>query len=113
MKRVSPATLALVAALVAAGCQSGSGAKEIQVSVTDNGFEPSQIEVKRGENVTLVITRLSDATCATEVVFADRDIKKELPLNQAVTVNLGKVESGPVAFACGMDMIKGEVVVHD
>ena len=106
--------IGLAAILAAAGCQSGtSGGREIQVSVTDNGFEPSEIPVKRGDNVTLVITRRTDQTCATEVVFAGRDIQKDLPLNQAVSIDLGKVESGPIAFACPMDMIKGEVVVRD
>ena len=114
MKRWLGTGVVLVAALVASGCQSGSsGDTEIQVAVTDNGFEPNEIAVKRGQNVTLVITRRTEQTCATDVVVAGREIQKDLPLNEAVSVDLGKVESGPITFACSMDMIKGEVVVRD
>jgi len=104
------AVLALV--LVVAGCtgRSGSSDREIAVSVTDKGFEPSRIVVKKGDRVTLVVTRKTDETCATGIVVADRGITKDLPLNEPVRVAIGNVESGEVAFACPMDMIKGSVV---
>ena len=115
MKRFVGVTVVLAAVLAAAGCQSGrtsSGANEIQVAVTEDGFEPNKIAVKSGDDVTLVITRKTDQTCATEVIVAGRDMRQELPLNQAVAVKLGKVEPGTIAFACPMDMIKGEVLVR-
>lgn len=110
--------LCLIVAVAASGCSGGSGegarggAREVQINVTDNGFEPSEIEVKKGENITLVITRKTDQTCATEVVVADRGIRADLPLNQAVRVALGPVAGGEISYACGMDMIKGTVVVR-
>ena len=88
--------------LAAAGC--GGGKAEIPVSVTENGFEPSRIEVRHGQAVTLLVTRKTDVTCATEMVVPSRGITQELPLNQTVRVALGPLEPGEVAFACGMDM---------
>jgi plastocyanin domain-containing protein len=107
------AALMLVVA-VAAGCggQSGGKNREIEVSVTDKGFEPSRIEVKKGDAVTLVVTRKTDQTCATGIVVADRGITQDLPLNEPVRVALGNVEAGEIAFACPMDMIKGSVVAN-
>jgi plastocyanin domain-containing protein len=108
--------VALAALLAVAGCQSGgtpSGANEIQIAVTEDGFEPNKIAVKSGDDVTLVITRKTDQTCATEVLVPERDLRQELPLNQAVAVKLGKVEPGTIAFACPMDMVKGEVLVRE
>ena len=96
--------------LAAAGC--GGGKAEIPISVTENGFEPSQIDVKHGEAVTLLVTRKTDQTCATEMVIPSRNITQELPLNQTVRVALGPLEVGEVAFACGMDMEKGTIVVR-
>lgn len=102
-----------VAAMVAAGCGGGGkegAVKEVQVSVTEKGFEPNEIHVKKGDDVTLVVTRRVEGTCATEIVIADANIRETLPLNQTVRVALGKVEQAETKFACGMDMIKGTVV---
>ncbi len=107
-------SLAMVLAVVAvsAGCGSGveSPTKQIDVSVTEKGFEPNEIHVKKGDDVTLVITRRVEGTCATEIVIADGNIRETLPLNQTVRVALGKVDRAETKFACGMDMIKGTVV---
>lgn len=101
------------AAVVATGCGGGGGGnREIAVSVTDNGFEPSRIEVKKGESVTLVVTRKTDQTCATGIVVADRGITKDLPLNEPVRIAIGNVDEGEIGFACPMDMIKGTIAAN-
>src|SRR5436309_2798819 len=63
--------LALFAGAVTAGCnqaqKSTAGPQEVQLSVTDGGFEPARAEVPRGQACTLVITRKTDRTCAKEI----------------------------------------------
>jgi plastocyanin domain-containing protein len=105
-------SMMVLLAAVLAGCtgQPGGTNREVEVSVTDKGFEPSRIEVKKGDTVTLVVTRKTDQTCATGIVVADRGITKDLPLNEPVRVAVGNVEGGEIGFACPMDMIKGTVV---
>ncbi|HEU4941022.1 MAG TPA: cupredoxin domain-containing protein [Candidatus Eisenbacteria bacterium] len=100
-----------ILALMAAGCGGTKGA-EIPVSVTENGFEPSRIEVEHDQPVTLLVTRKTDQTCATEIVVPSRGITQSLPLNQTVRVALGPLQTGEVAFACGMDMEKGTIAVR-
>jgi plastocyanin domain-containing protein len=106
------AAVLAVFALVAVGCQSSgtnsAQAREIPIQVTDKGFEPSETKVAKGESVTLVFTRQTDQTCARDVVVKERGTTVALPLNQPVRVALGKVD-GTVSFACGMDMLTGEV----
>ena len=75
-------------------------------------LEDVSFEVKHGEAVTLLVTRKTDVTCATEMVVPSRGITQELPLNQTVRVALGPLKAGEVAFACGMDMEKGTIVVR-
>lgn len=94
-----------------AGCGGTKGA-EIPVSVTEDGFEPSRIEVKHDQPVTLLVTRKTDQTCATEIVVPSRGITQSLPLNETVRVALGPLKTGEVAFACGMDMEKGTIAVR-
>lgn len=82
----------------------------IKLTVTDNGFEPGSIDVVAGSMVTLKVTRKTEATCATEIFVPSKKIKKDLPMNKEVTVELGKLDKGEIRFACGMDMISG--IIH-
>jgi plastocyanin domain-containing protein len=86
--------------------------QDIELQVTEKGFEPSQIDVKPGTAVTLKVTRKTDSTCATAISIPSKKIKKDLPLNKTVNVDLGKLEKGEIRFACGMDMVSGQIIVH-
>ncbi len=110
--------LSAVLAFVAAGCSKGSQTKDaagesrVSVAVTDSGFVPASVTVPAGTPVTLVFTRKTDQTCAKEIVFAEQGIRKELPLDQAVEINLPASEKHELNYTCGMSMISGKVVVQ-
>lgn len=87
-------------------------ASTININVTDKGFEPSNIKVSTKENVILAITRKTDETCATEISIPSRKIRKLLPLNKLVTIDLGKLKKGDLNFSCGMDMTSGVINVQ-
>jgi plastocyanin domain-containing protein len=86
--------------------------QEIQLKVTATGFEPSEIKVKPGTHLVLKVTRTTDETCATQIKVTEKKIKKELPLNKEVVIDLGTLKKGDVKFACGMDMISGHIVIE-
>lgn len=77
------------------------------LAVTDNGFEPSEINAKPGSDVVLNITRKTDSTCATSITVPSKKVKVELPLNKTVTVALGKLDKGEIKFGCAMNMMVG------
>ena len=105
--------VALAAALAASGCSSANS-KEIQVAVTEKGFEPVHVKVKKGQPAVLVITRKTERTCATDAVFLETGRKYQLPLNEPVRIDLTGVTPGStVHYACGMDMIKGTVEIAE
>lgn len=93
------------------GAGPGSDAPTASISITENGFEPSQVTVKRGQLARVSFTRKTDATCATEVVFPSLSIKKSLPLNQPVTIEFTP-RAADTPFLCGMKMLKGKVVAR-
>jgi plastocyanin domain-containing protein len=104
------AALLLLAATPAAAAPP-AGAK-VEVKVTSEGWVPDRIQARAGEPLTLVVTRTTEKTCATEIVVRDYGINARLPLGQPVTVTFTPKKAGEVRFACGMDMIKGVVLVR-
>ena len=92
--------------------ESGAATQSARVVVDADGFKPGKLEVKRGEAVTITFVRVTDATCAKEVVFPSLKIRRALPLNKPVEVRFTPQANGDVTFACGMDMLRGTVTVN-
>jgi len=107
-------TITLVAALVAAGCQSSAKTRPrtVTITVTDTGFVPAEVKVKQGQPVELLVTRTVEQTCAKEIVIPDANIREALPLNQEVRVTFTPQKRGELRYACGMDMIAGTLRVQ-
>ena len=89
-----------------------SNVQTAKVLVTEQGFEPANVNLRAGVAARLTFVRTTDKTCATEVVFPSLNIKRALPLNDAVVIEFVPAKTGDVAFACGMNMLKGVVVVQ-
>lgn len=104
--------LALLMILGFQNAQAKEVVKNIDLKVTENGFEPSEIKVTPGTHVILNVTRKTDVTCATQIKIKEKNIKEELPLNKTVKVDLGVLKKGDIRFACGMDMISGHIVTE-
>ena len=106
--------LALAALLVAAPvfAEGPAPARRVEISVTEKGFEPGRVAVKKGEPLELIVTRKTDDTCAKKLVVKDAGVKAVLPLNKAVTIHFTPGKTGEVTYACGMDMVTGVLVVE-
>lgn len=88
-----------------------SASQAVEIAITKDGFVPGTVTVKAGEPIDLIFVRKTDDTCAKEVVVPSVNARQALPLNQKVVIRLPAAKGGPVAFACGMNMLKGAVVV--
>ena len=115
-------TLLTLISLTLAGCKkeevaaavpapAAAAGSRIALAVTDEGFVPANLTVKAGQPVTLVVTRKTDETCATEILIDGTDIKVALPLNQPVEVAWTPKAAGQVKFGCAMDMMIGGVLL--
>jgi plastocyanin domain-containing protein len=98
------------ALLVAAPALAGP---TLSIDVTDQGFEPQRVTVKKGEPTTLVFTRRTDATCITAIDIPDENVKKlELPLGKPVSVTITPKRKGIERFRCSaMGMGDGKIDV--
>lgn len=92
---------------------AGGPAHRVELSVTKNGFEPTPVKVKRGEPLELVVTRKTDSTCAKEIVVPAANVKKALPLNEAVVIAFTPDKAGELRYGCGMgQMVSGVLLVE-
>ena len=87
-------------------------AQTAKVVVNEQGYEPAKVTLRAGSPARITFVRTTDKTCGTEVVFPSLNIKRALPLNEPVVIEFTPAKSGEIAFACGMNMLHGTVVVQ-
>ena len=92
--------------------EAGPRVQTRNVRITERGFEPDTLVVRRGIRVRITFLRTTDNTCAKEVVFPDFGVKRDLPLNQAVVITLAPNKKGEFRFTCGMNMMNGKLIVQ-
>ncbi|MCC7009963.1 MAG: efflux RND transporter periplasmic adaptor subunit [Acidobacteria bacterium] len=93
------------------GAAAGPSVQEATVRIVPDGFSPARLTLRAGLPARLTFIRTTDQTCATAVVFPSLAIRRELPLNQPVAIEITP-SAGELSFACGMDMLKGTIVVR-
>ena len=75
-------------------------------------FTPASVTLKAGQPARLHFRRGDQSTCADEIVIPDLNVRKKLAANQTVTIDIPAQNARTLRFACGMDMMKGTVVVQ-
>ncbi len=88
-----------------------AGVQEVRVLVK-GGYTPDTIVVRAGEPVRLQFYRDETADCSERVVFEDFGIDAALPAFQTTPVEFTPEEAGEFRFRCGMNMLKGLLVVE-
>lgn len=83
-----------------------------RIEITKYGYEPVTFALKRGVHAKVIFLRTTDETCATEIVFPTYGIRRDLPLNQAVTLSFTPNQAGEFSFTCGMGMNRGKLIVR-
>ena len=83
-----------------------------RIVVGDQGYSPATLTLRAGSPVRLTFVRTSATTCGTEVAFPSLTLKRSLPLNEPVVVEFTPAKAGLIAFTCGLEMLKGALVVE-
>ena len=77
------------------------------------GYSAERIALKAGVPARLVFTRTAEGGCTHQVQVPAFGIEAtDLPVGEPVAVEFTPEESGEFAFACGMDMARGMLVVQ-
>lgn len=93
--------------------------KEDVVAVTDSvditvegGYSPNTISIPQGKTTMINFIRKDPSSCLEEVILSDFKVKKFLPLNKKITIEITPKKVGEYQFACGMNMFHGKIIVE-
>lgn len=84
-------------------------AERIAIRV-DGGYSPSTISIPSGKTTTLTFTRRDPSTCLEEVVLPDFKIRKFLPMNKTISIDITPPKPGTYEIVCGMNMFHGKLI---
>ncbi|HSF24010.1 MAG TPA: cupredoxin domain-containing protein [Blastocatellia bacterium] len=88
-----------------------AGVQEIKVTVKD-GYSPDVIAVRRGVPVRLNFYRDETSSCSEQIVFGDFGIARNLPPFKTTPIEFTPEKTGEFAFTCGMNMLRGKLIVE-
>ncbi|MCX6706018.1 MAG: cupredoxin domain-containing protein [Candidatus Woesebacteria bacterium] len=80
--------------------------------IVDGGYKPSVIKIKKNQKTKISLLRKDENSCLEEFIFPDFKIKKYLPLNEKVEIEITSTKVGMFKFHCGMNMFNGKVIVE-
>jgi len=86
--------------------------QNITVSLTTAGYQPNSFRLKKNVPARITFIRKTEDECGKEVVIPAYNIRRTLPLNQYVTIRFTPRKAGTFSFVCGMDMLRGKIIVR-
>lgn len=108
---LSVASAAALVSVAPSPAAAESPAREISIVVDEGRYQPARIEMKEGEKVRLVFLRKEHNPCTREVLIPALNIRRELPPDQPVAIEVSGLKPGTYEFHCGMKMVYGQLVV--
>lgn len=85
-----------------------SGSVDVKV---EGGYQPEVISVPLGKRTVINFTRTDPTSCLEEVVLGDFNVRRELPLNKKISVEILPKKTGEFIYSCGMNMYHGRIIV--
>ena len=93
--------------------QSMGKTKVVEVEIGKKGFQPAKIDLKKGENLVLNVTRKTNKTCMKKLKHPVSGQLVDLPKDQMVEIVVGSFdEKKKMDLLCGMGMKAGVVQVN-
>lgn len=93
--------------------------REEEIRVVDSvdikvsgGYSPAVITIQKGKATKLNFIRTDPTDCLEEVVLSDFKVRKKLPLNQRVSIEIKPQSVGEFGYSCGMGMYHGRIIVR-
>ena len=87
--------------------------QRIAITATAGRFEPAQVHLVQGAPAVLEFTRVVESACMKAVRMPWMEEAAELPMNEKVEIPVDTSMTGVFTYACWMDMVFGEVMIHE
>ncbi len=75
-------------------------------------YSPNVLKAKFGKKIKINFKREEAVDCSRFVNFSDWHIRKELPENETVTVEIPADKKGVFTFTCDMSMYQGKLIIE-
>ncbi|WP_163990333.1 cupredoxin domain-containing protein [Pyxidicoccus caerfyrddinensis] len=85
--------------------------QEVTITV-QGGYQPSEVTLKQGVPARLRFVRKDTGGCGDELLIPDFGVRTPLPGLKETVVDFVPDKAGTFAFTCGMQMMKGTLVVR-
>ena len=89
-----------------------AGVQQVKITVK-GGYTPDVVVVKKGVPVELDFYRDEANSCTEEVVFGEFGISRKLPAFKTTPVRFTPERAGTFPFTCGMNMVRGRLIVEE
>jgi plastocyanin domain-containing protein len=87
--------------------------QRVAITAKAGRFEPAQVHLVQGAPAVLEFTRIVESTCMNAVRMPWMEEAVELPMNEKVEIAVDTSMTGVFTYACWMDMVFGEVMIHE
>lgn len=84
---------------------------DVDITV-EGGYTPEIITIPFGQTTRINFLRKDPSTCLEEVVLSDFKIKKFLPLNEKISLQITPKQKGEFDYSCAMGMYHGKIIVR-
>ncbi len=104
--------LLLFAVLCSVGCaekQKANEGRRVEITVTGDGYHPAGMAAQPGEKLVLVFKPSGFMGCCNKIVIAGATEAVTVPRDKPIEVAVTMPPSGPLGFACTMNMCKGSI----
>ncbi len=90
------------------------GVQVITVAVHDTGYSPAHIAFKAGVPAKIIFDQYGTTPCAWDVKSPALGIElTEIPKATKKAVEFTPTKGGTYSFTCGMDMLRGSIIVQE
>jgi plastocyanin len=112
MRLMTKASLTALALIAAAALHPAAAQESYVLTIKDHKFDPAEIQVPAGKEVTLVVKNMDDT--AEEFESETLDVEEVIGGGQEASFKIGPLEAGTYEFVGEFheDSAKGNVVVQ-
>jgi plastocyanin domain-containing protein len=97
---------------VAATSAITDGHQSVQINATSDGYSPSTTHARAGIPTTLRIHSDDAQGCIRSFTVPDLNVQQILPASGDTEIELGNLQPGTLAYACGMGMYTGTITIN-